>query len=1090
MANRYWVGGSGTWNTSSTANWSATSGGASGASAPTLSDNVFFDANSFTSASKTVTIAATVSVANISFEGAISGTQLSFNPNTVSIFFYGNFTGNPNVSILGSGNGNGSFYYRGTSSAVLDPRGQNLGAFRMDTAGGTLNLASDAVFNSGSNIGFYQTANNTFNTNGYTVTTFFLMSSSGTLNFSSSTINITATTSGTGQYGGFYVDTTTTVNASSATVIMNVPSNFYRGMTLDLRGKSLGTLKITGTTESTRPFTIVSNGTVANIEIASTAYIVGTSGTTLTVTGTYLDNGATLLSNTSGSTWGISKSSGVLDKNGGSLKDVAAAGGATWRAHNTTNVSGNSGWTFIAPRFWVGGAGWWGDTAHWSTTSGGAGGASVPTSTNDVYFDSASGSGTVTLTNSTSGGTYYQMLGFSTVGWTGTITNGPDYGDMSIYWNVALGANNTVSGLYPEIIPTANSTVYLSSLGSELGQAYITVQSNTTVVFKTDLKASWSWGGTGTIRLDANVECTPSYPSLTVNTSSSSVPLTINLNGYTLTTAQLTRDQSSPTGNVNINIANSTLEIIGEDVDTTNRQALNLTGITLQDSAKTGTVKFTNSTVFGSGAQTLKLGSSAINIGTMRIEQLNNGTRTNTLPNFTSYLFYVSSAGTGTKTINIATATTDRFIGIGPSTANKLNINGGMGSAIKFNNPYTATSYGRSLNLSGVAPTNNGSAGEFNKQYIGSDSTANTSWGSVTWKTVDPPKAATFVDTMSGPVEGSGLWKAYATVTQITSGQVGGGYYVDNSDDMGSNIVAADTYDLLDSPITFQVLQTNSANLGVTFGSTAGISLNSDLGGSKIYGYVLGTPLVQAPTNAETVWYKLALSGTTLTQSISTDGKAFATVRIDTVDPNLYRSERFQSVIPGYRSLRLGAVNVPIEVEASPWYSFDSTTGWGSGRNFTNPSSLNSAGTGVYLAPGTGQTVSMTGVFASTSSISIPSDKNISGIEVILSTDRPDGGSDYNQQLSLSFLGDVGTAKPLTYYGQQSGSATNKYGSYNDMWGTSLSKAQVMGGGGQFGVSVKATGTTSNDYYFGGLKVKVYYSAPVSDSNFFAFFYP
>jgi hypothetical protein len=43
MANRYWVGGTGTWNTTSTTNWSATSGGASGASVPTVADSVFFD---------------------------------------------------------------------------------------------------------------------------------------------------------------------------------------------------------------------------------------------------------------------------------------------------------------------------------------------------------------------------------------------------------------------------------------------------------------------------------------------------------------------------------------------------------------------------------------------------------------------------------------------------------------------------------------------------------------------------------------------------------------------------------------------------------------------------------------------------------------------------------------------------------------------------------------------------------------------------------------------------------------------------------------------------------------------------------------
>jgi len=43
MADRYWVGGTGTWDTTSTTNWSATSGGASGASVPTTADNVIFD---------------------------------------------------------------------------------------------------------------------------------------------------------------------------------------------------------------------------------------------------------------------------------------------------------------------------------------------------------------------------------------------------------------------------------------------------------------------------------------------------------------------------------------------------------------------------------------------------------------------------------------------------------------------------------------------------------------------------------------------------------------------------------------------------------------------------------------------------------------------------------------------------------------------------------------------------------------------------------------------------------------------------------------------------------------------------------------
>jgi hypothetical protein len=43
MANRFWRGGAGTWDSSSTANWSTTSGGVGGASAPNSLDDVFFD---------------------------------------------------------------------------------------------------------------------------------------------------------------------------------------------------------------------------------------------------------------------------------------------------------------------------------------------------------------------------------------------------------------------------------------------------------------------------------------------------------------------------------------------------------------------------------------------------------------------------------------------------------------------------------------------------------------------------------------------------------------------------------------------------------------------------------------------------------------------------------------------------------------------------------------------------------------------------------------------------------------------------------------------------------------------------------------
>lgn len=44
----------------------------------------------------------------------------------------------------------------------------------------------------------------------------------------------------------------------------------------------------------------------------------------------------------------------------------------------------------MANRYWVGNLGSWNDTAHWSTTSGGAGGASAPGPDDDVIIDANS----------------------------------------------------------------------------------------------------------------------------------------------------------------------------------------------------------------------------------------------------------------------------------------------------------------------------------------------------------------------------------------------------------------------------------------------------------------------------------------------------------------------------------------------------------------------------------------------------------------------------------------------------------------------------------------------------------------------------
>lgn len=75
MAVKYWVGGSGTWDTANTANWSFSSGGSGGASIPAFgSDDVVFDANSGTG---TCTIASNYSPSVINFT-VTSGCNITF----------------------------------------------------------------------------------------------------------------------------------------------------------------------------------------------------------------------------------------------------------------------------------------------------------------------------------------------------------------------------------------------------------------------------------------------------------------------------------------------------------------------------------------------------------------------------------------------------------------------------------------------------------------------------------------------------------------------------------------------------------------------------------------------------------------------------------------------------------------------------------------------------------------------------------------------------------------------------------------------------------------------------------------------------
>lgn len=99
MALRYWVGGTGTWDGSNTTNWSATSGGAGGASVPGSADQVIFDASSGTG---TVTLGISPTIQQLDFSGFAQTFNFQTNTITISSTASPAFTGSTSMTVTGT----------------------------------------------------------------------------------------------------------------------------------------------------------------------------------------------------------------------------------------------------------------------------------------------------------------------------------------------------------------------------------------------------------------------------------------------------------------------------------------------------------------------------------------------------------------------------------------------------------------------------------------------------------------------------------------------------------------------------------------------------------------------------------------------------------------------------------------------------------------------------------------------------------------------------------------------------------------------------------------------------------------------------
>jgi hypothetical protein len=318
MANRFWVGGSGTWDASSTANWSATSGGASGASAPNAADVAVFDANSGTGI---VTLGATVTIQRCLWTGYTG----SFQPSTFEINLNSSgvsslWTGGTTAIFLAVPTVN--FTYAGADSRIVGigfttdfARNINVNI----TAGsGTFSLAGNTHINNLNCSGF---SGQLANTLALHFTGNVTLSSTMSLSAGTATIDLTGSASRTITTNGVAIDRPIRLPALATGGTFNFADAFTQG--------------------STRAFTIIAGTVRFKNGVTSTVGAFATAGTEQKF----------LSSTVAGSQATLSQASGTVNASNLTIQDINATGGATWNAFTndgSVNDGNNDGWNFLA----------------------------------------------------------------------------------------------------------------------------------------------------------------------------------------------------------------------------------------------------------------------------------------------------------------------------------------------------------------------------------------------------------------------------------------------------------------------------------------------------------------------------------------------------------------------------------------------------------------------------------------------------------------------------------------------------------------------------------------------------------------------
>jgi len=446
MADRYWILGTGTWDSTTTTNWSATSGGGGGASVPTAADNVFFDANSNVGTGAfTVTMANTPRVCNdftaSGLDGVmtLAGTSIGLTVSGSLFWPATNFTRTYTGTTTFNATTTGKTITTNSIAAgvTVDFNGVG-GGWTLGSALVCTNLTlTNGTFDTSSSGNYSVTVNSFSSTN----------SNVRTINLNASTVSI----SGSG-FVTFTTSTNLTFNAGTSTINGSNASATFSGGGLTyynvaFTSTALSASSITGA--NTFNNLSITGRTTIGIGVLSLSADQTINGTFTVSAGTAATYRTQISSNTLGTTRTLTCAAVSLTDT--DFRDITIAGAASPASGTRLgDCKGNGGITFPAAKtvyYRQTASASWGATGsgNWSATSGGAIDITMfPLAQDTAVFPAAtypaSGS-TTTINTAYNIGTIDMSLRTSNTMTLATSTNSP-----SIYGNWINGTGTTLSG--------------------------------------------------------------------------------------------------------------------------------------------------------------------------------------------------------------------------------------------------------------------------------------------------------------------------------------------------------------------------------------------------------------------------------------------------------------------------------------------------------------------------------------------------------------------------------------------------------------------------------------------------------------------